>query len=109
VHATGSRAFAEYVVKPGELFVLGDNRGISNDSRSWPQPGVALTDVEGTVGRVLFGADRAGALDFARVGQRPGTALHVPGIDLAPLRDNIDRCLREAPASQPPHPIAKIP
>jgi signal peptidase I len=109
IHAAGPHAFADYVVQPGELFVLGDNRGVSNDSRSWAQPGVAFADVEGTVAHVLFGADRAGAIDLGRVGQKIGTALQVPGVDLAPLRERVEKCLAEGPASQAPHPIAKIP
>jgi signal peptidase I len=94
VHAPGPHDFAEYVVKPGEVFVLGDNRGVSNDSRSWPSAGVALGDIEGKVEHVLWGEDRAGAIDLGRVWRRLGTGLRIGGVDVAPLREGIERCLQ---------------
>jgi signal peptidase I len=43
---------AEVLVPPGNLFVLGDNRDNSNDSRS--TRGVGLVPVEDLIGRVIF-------------------------------------------------------
>jgi signal peptidase I len=99
IYEPGPHHFDEYVVKPGELFVLGDNRGVSNDSRSWRDgAGVPLQDIEGRVAHVLFGADRAGRLDPARLWRRLGTELHVTGVNIDPLRAGIERCLQGPPA-----------
>jgi signal peptidase I len=96
IRAPGSQPPVEYTVKPGELFVLGDNRGVSNDSRSWPDgPGLPVADVAGQVRRIVYGADRGGRLDGERWWRRLGTELHVPGVDVAPLREGIARCLAE--------------
>lgn len=96
IYEPGPQHFDEYDVKPGEVFVLGDNRGVSNDSRNWQSGGgVAFADIEGRVGQVLFGADRAGRLDLSGSWRRLGTDLHLTGVDLQPLRAGIDRCLKK--------------
>jgi signal peptidase I len=102
IYQPGAYHFDEYTVKPGEVFVLGDNRGVSNDSRSWVSPGVALGDIEGRVERVLFGAGRGGELDAGRVWQPLGTGVHLSGVDLEPLRAGIARCLDHPPAAARP-------
>jgi signal peptidase I len=98
VYEPGPHSFAGYDVKPGEVFVLGDNRGVSNDSRSWPgSPAVSLDQIEGRVERVLLGDDRAGRLDGDRLWYALGTDLQLPGVDVTPLRAGIEHCLREPP------------
>ena len=57
------------VVDEGCVFVLGDNRGDSTDSRS---PKIGLIDEREIMGKVIFlflpGKDRSGQTDFGRIG-----------------------------------------
>ncbi len=88
--------------RPGEVFVLGDNRGLSNDSRSWNDQrgrGVPLAAIEGRAGRVLIGRHRDGRSDFGRLLKPLGTQVHLPEVDVAGLQAGIDRCLA-APAAR---------
>ena len=100
VHEPAAPSFVRYKVQPGEVFVLGDNRGLSNDSRSWNDQrgrGVPLAAIEGRAGRVLIGRHRDGRSDLGRLLQPLGTRVHLPEVDVAGLQAGIDRCLA-APA-----------
>jgi signal peptidase I len=101
--------FPEYLVKPGEIFVLGDNRGISSDSHIWTAAtgrGVPIAVLEGKVTRIAVGAAADGGMDLTRLFATPGGDLKVrlPGVDMTQTKDRIDACLRARPAVLSPPP-----
>jgi signal peptidase I len=109
IQTIGGGGFAEYTVQAGEVFVAGDDRDVSNDSRAMNEGrggGVPLSAIRGRVTRVLVGGRPDGRLDMSRILARPGLDLHWPGIDLTKTKGWIADCLKAPPPSIPP---AKVP
>jgi signal peptidase I len=100
VHTPQSTRFNGALVRPGELFVMGDNRNESRDSRAW-SVGVAQSAVVGKAWR-LVGWDRDGHLDLTRFLRTPGTEIHSPGIDARQLEGGVARCLKNRPTVTTP-------
>jgi signal peptidase I len=91
-----------YTVKPAEVWVLGDNRNSSSDSRTWfggKGGGVPLSGVLGSPTWTLFNSLGEGKLRMTRVEQPtlPANAQH--------LTPAFERCLARKPAQTwPPQP-----
>jgi signal peptidase I len=103
------KPFPSYTVKPGEVFVVGDDRGISSDSRLWSDTagsGIPISALEGRVTRVLVGASPDGSLDLSRLLATPlGLEVRQPNLDMKVTRERIGVCLKARPAvTSPPAP-----
>ncbi len=61
VHYPDQRSFAAVVVPSGSLYVLGDNRGNSDDSRAWGF--VSASDVIGRASVAIWPLSRFGVLE----------------------------------------------
>jgi signal peptidase I len=99
----------DYRVPPGEVFVMGDDRGQSNDSRAWNNGhggSVPIRSIIGRVSRLAVGAFRDGRLDLGQLFAPLGHRVREPRVDLSKTQEHIARCLASPrpPSTSPPSP-----
>jgi signal peptidase I len=102
----------DFVVPPGQVYVVGDDRSASSDSRNWNNQrggGVPVSAIRGKVTRILAGFNRGdGKLDLSRLVAPLAAQIREPSLNLAQTDKWIAGCFKTPPAAtRPPAPLSR--
>lgn len=101
-----------YQVGPEEVWVLGDNRNNSQDSRAWNYDRGAGVPFDNIRGRAMFVWLSSGGMTMDRMGFNVMGRPRLPKHDKPELHQAVERCLAERPSiadSTPPRPSQPSP
>jgi signal peptidase I len=103
VRPVGMPPFPTFLVPPGQVFVVGDNRVGSSDSRMWNAgqgAGVPVDAITGRVTHIVAGARHEdGSLDLSSAFAPLAPTLRQTGVDVTKANAWIGECLHKQPAS----------
>jgi len=90
-----------YKVKPGEVWVMGDNRNNSHDSRGWFDGrggGVPFDNIRGRALFVWMSFNQTNSIAWDRIGVSVMGRPKLPVNDEARLHDRVSECLKNRPS-----------